>query len=240
MLTIFSVKTTTDETNGMYIAQIDEPRKELLRNIMNEMNIISHTVENIDKEITVEDEDGNETTITVTETVLTVNNTYKPYTEMMSAYGFNSSQREQAEALLSDESRILWAQLLGGYMAGSGQIIISGADWIPIGRFSYPLPDSYSITSLFGYREDPFTGEISYHSGLDIGAPERTPILAADGGTVIVTNAVDSWGGGYGYHVIVEHSDGYKTLYAHCFGIAVITGQQIGRASCRERVLRLV
>lgn len=227
VLAIFSVKTTTSETDGMYISQIDKAKKDIMRIVMNDMNIITHSVETQDKEITVEDEEGNEVTITVTETILNINITHKPYTEIMNAYAFNRSQKEQVELLLSEENRILWAQLLGGFISGSGQIIISGADMIPLGRFNYPLPETYILTSYFGYRSDPFTGETSYHSGIDIAAPERTPILAADSGTVVVANATDSWGGGYGYYVTIEHTGGYKTLYAHCFGISVVSGQQV-------------
>ena len=227
VLSIFSVKTTTSKTDSMYISQIDESKKDIMRTVMNDMNIMTHSVETQEKEIMVEDEDGNEVTITVTETILNINIEHKPYTEIMNTYSFNRNQKEQVELLLSDENRILWAQLLGGFISGSGQIIISGADIIPIGRFNYPLPDTHTITSYFGYRTDPFTGETKYHNAIDIAAPERTPILAADSGTVIVANATDSWGGGYGYYVTIEHTDGYKTLYAHCFGISVVSGQQV-------------
>ena len=121
----------------------------------------------------------------------------------------------------------LWAELLGGYTSGGGQIVNPDADWIGTGIFQWPLPQSYTITSWFGYREDPFTGEIAYHSGTDIAAPEGTPILAAADGTVTIANAIDSWGGGYGYHIKVKHNDTYETLYAHCSSICVTVGQEV-------------
>ena len=86
---------------------------------------------------------------------------------------------------------------------------------------------SNTITSWFGYREDPFTGEIAYHSGTDIGAPGGTPILASADGTVPNANAIDSWGGGYGYHIKISHNDTFDTLYAHCSSICVTVGQKV-------------
>ena len=100
-------------------------------------------------------------------------------------------------------------------------------EWEGIGIFQWPRPQSYTITSLFGYREDPFTGEISYHGGTDIAAPGGTPILAAADGTVSIANGTDSWGGSYGYHVKIGHADSFETLYAHCSSICVTEGQQV-------------
>ena len=74
----------------------------------------------------------------------------------------------------------MWASLLGGFTHGGG-IIGSDAEWVGTGIFAWPLPQSFTITSQFGYRTDPFTGEISYHSGTDIAAPYGTPVLAAAG-----------------------------------------------------------
>ena len=96
------------------------------------------------------------------------------------------------------ENENLWAELLGGYVSGGGQIIDPNTNWEGTGIFQWPLPQSYTITSWFGYRADPFTGEIDYHSGTDIGAPGGTPILAAADGTVTIANGIDSWGGGTG------------------------------------------
>ena len=71
------------------------------------------------------------------------------------------------------------------------------------------------------------TGEIAHHSGTDIGAPGGTPILAAADGTVTIANAIDSWGGGYGYHIKISHNDTFDTLYAHCSSICVTVGQEV-------------
>ena len=122
------------------------------------------------------------------------------------------------------------AELLGGYVSGGGQIIDPNTNWEGTGIFQWPLPQSYTITSWFGYRADPFTGEIDYHSGTDIGAPGGTPILAAADGTVTIANGIDSWGGGYGYYIKVRHNDTYETLYSHCSSICVVAGQEVKQA----------
>ena len=95
------------------------------------------------------------------------------------------------------------------------------------GIFEWPLPQDFTITSPYGYREDPFTGEISYHSGVDIAAPEATTILAAADGIVTVANGSDSWGEGYGYYVTIQHNETYETLYAHCLAVFVTVGQEV-------------
>ena len=70
------------------------------------------------------------------------------------------------------------------------------------------------------------------HSGLDISAPTGTPIRAAAAGTVVVVNG--NAGGAYGNYVVIKHSDGIYTLYAHMSAVGVSTGasvsagQQIG------------
>ena len=84
-----------------------------------------------------------------------------------------------------------------------------------------------TITSNFGYRQDPFTGKLTYHNGTDIAAPQGTPILAAASGTVTIANGTDPWGGSYGYHVKIDHGRGLETLYAHCSAISVTAGQQV-------------
>ena len=75
----------------------------------------------------------------------------------------------------------------------------------------------------FGHRSDPFSGEGAMHTGVDIGAAFGAPIKAtADG---IVRNA--SWNAGYGRCVILDHGNGYQTLYGHLSKIDVIEGQEV-------------
>ena len=97
----------------------------------------------------------------------------------------------------------------------------------PTGMLQWPLPVAGTITSQFGHRVDPITGEASSHTGTDIACAEGTPILAAADGTVTVANGLDSWGGSYGYYIQIDHGGGLETLYAHCSGICVTTGQQV-------------
>ena len=97
----------------------------------------------------------------------------------------------------------------------------------PTGTLQWPLPVAGTITSQFGHRVDPITGEVSSHTGTDIACAEGTPILAAADGTVTVANGLDSWGGSYGYYIQIDHGGGLETLYAHCSSICVATGQQV-------------
>ncbi len=112
-------------------------------------------------------------------------------------------------------------------MTNGGKPIVPDTSWEGTGIFQWPLPQDYTITSPFGYREDPITGEISFHSGTDIAAPEATPILAAADGIVVAANRIDSWGGGYGYYVRIQHDEALETLYAHCLTVFVMDGQEV-------------
>ena len=95
------------------------------------------------------------------------------------------------------------------------------------GSFMWPVPCSTRITSRFGNRSDPFTGETKYHSGIDIDGygNEGGAIVAADGGNVVTATYSD----GYGNYVIIDHGNGYQTLYAHMSGIAVSAGQSVSK-----------
>lgn len=78
-------------------------------------------------------------------------------------------------------------------------------------QFICPIKAKYRISSPFGARKDPFSGKSTYHKGLDFACPTGTPIYASMGGKVQYVG--ESWL--YGKHVIIDHGNGYQTLYAH-------------------------
>ena len=175
-----------------------------------------------------EDEDDPATTVTETVLILTLH--HKTAEEMREEYRFNARQDEYLTLLSAEDTAPLWADLLGGFAMGElgGEVLAPGSDTtLADGALQWPLPVAGTITSPQGYRTDPITGETSYHSGTDIAVPEGTPILAAADGTVTVANALDSWGGSYGYYVKLDHGGGLTTLYAHCSSICVTAGQQV-------------
>jgi murein DD-endopeptidase MepM/ murein hydrolase activator NlpD len=79
--------------------------------------------------------------------------------------------------------------------------------------------------SSFGSRTDPFSGEGAIHTGVDLSAPEGTPVHAAADGIVVSAE----WSGGYGRLVRIDHGDGLQTYYGHLSQFEVVAGQEIRR-----------
>ena len=229
VLAVFAARTSGAE-DGAPVAYLDEENLEQLRTTLWDMNEVDYRTETQRHEVDVPDEGGNVATETVSETVLVIELTHRSPEEMRDEYGFNARQNEYLTLLLAEDATALWGDLLGGFAMGElgGEILTPGSDTtLGGGALQWPLPVAGTITSPQGYRTDPITGEVSYHSGTDIAVPEGTPILAAADGTVTIANALDSWGGSYGYHVKLDHGGGLTTLYAHCSSICVTAGQQI-------------
>ncbi|GAA2843474.1 peptidase M23-like protein [Leucobacter komagatae] len=96
-------------------------------------------------------------------------------------------------------------------------------------RIVFPLPaGTWTKTSEWGWRSDPFTGERSFHSGSDYGASDGTPIYAVADGHVLVAE----FSGGYGGLIVIEHTvrgQALRTAYAHMWahGIHVTPGQTV-------------
>ncbi len=101
--------------------------------------------------------------------------------------------------------------------------------WAPTGSFRWPC--SGTITSYFGPRNLSYSKASKNHKGIDIANAKGTPIYASDGGTVTHSG----WMSGYGYLVIIDHGNGYKTYYGHnsknlvSVGEHVHKGQQIAK-----------
>lgn len=89
------------------------------------------------------------------------------------------------------------------------------------------LPAAGPLTSPFGWRTHPILGTRRLHAGIDIGAPQGTPIRAAADGTVVSAGSR----GGYGMTVELDHGSGLTTLYAHQSRISVVPGQRVSRGA---------
>ncbi len=124
---------------------------------------------------------------------------------------------------------------VSAYSTGMG-IMEPETTWTGTDIFSWPLAIDGRITSGYGIRADPITGEEKMHSGIDIAAAAGTPVLAAAAGTVISADMTDSWGGGYGFHVMIDHGGGISTLYAHCSVLCVTAGQMVQKGEMIARV----
>ena len=226
VLAVFSSYVSGNE-QGSPVAALTEDQVDKLRETMWTMNAVDYSTHPETTTIDTTDENGNPTTTEITETVLVIELTHKTPDEMAADYHFTTRQNTYLQLLQDPQYEELWAELLGGFAQGGGELMSPDSTRIPTGTLQWPLPVAGTITSQFGHRVDPITGEVSSHTGTDIACAEGTPILAAADGIVTVANSLDSWGGSYGYYIQIDHGGGLETLYAHCSSICVTTGQQV-------------
>ena len=226
VLAVFSSYVSGNE-QGAPVAALTEKQVDKLREIMWAMNAVDYSTRAETAVIETTDKNGKVTTTEITETVLVISLTHKTPDEMAADYHFTTRQNTYLQLLQDPQYEELWAELLGGFEQGGGEVMSPDGTRAPTGTLQWPLPVAGTITSQFGHRVDPITGEVSSHTGTDIACAEGTPILAAADGTVTVANSLDSWGGSYGYYIQIDHGGGLETLYAHCSSICVTTGQQV-------------
>ena len=226
VLAVFSSYVSGNE-QGAPVAALTEEQVDKLRETMWAMNAVDYATRAETAVIETTDEEGNPTTTEITETVLVIELTHKTPDEMAADYHFTTRQNSYLQLLQDPQYEELWTELLGGFAQGGGELMNPDSTRTPTGTLQWPLPVAGTITSQFGHRVDPITGEVSSHTGTDIACAEGTPILAAADGTVTVANSLDSWGGSYGYYIQIDHGGGLETLYAHCSSICVTTDQQV-------------
>jgi len=100
---------------------------------------------------------------------------------------------------------------------------LRGVDRPVLRRPMLSSPVDGRLTSGFGLRKHPITGEVHFHQGIDIAASQGTPIRAVKDGTVEFSGTMS----GYGKVVILRHQNGLSTLYAHSSKLAVKAGDQV-------------
>lgn len=88
--------------------------------------------------------------------------------------------------------------------------------------FRFPLPQS-RITSSFGMRKNPLTGNLIFHKGIDLAAPMGTPVLSCADGRVQDTGTDPV----YGNYIVIRHNGNKESLYGHLQSIKIELHQQI-------------
>lgn len=144
---------------------------------------------------------------------------------------------EEEESYLSDQIAALEQELTAALQAeweaahpplpdggGGGN---GGATHPSAEGFLFPLPPGRGtvITSPYGYRVHPITGNYSLHNGVDLAVSQGTPIYATKSG--YVTTATYNYV--YGYYVTINHMDGFSSLYGHMTHYTVSNGQYVNR-----------
>ncbi|QAT42586.1 murein hydrolase activator EnvC family protein [Aminipila luticellarii] len=127
----------------------------------------------------------------------------------------NKALEEMEQSFLAEANR-LKAEILASQSTGT---TYKG------GSMAWPAPGVTKITSPFGYRIHPILKVKKLHTGVDIGAPSGTTIVAANAGTVIKAG----WNNSYGNMIMIDHGGGIVTLYAHNSSLLVKTGDVVAR-----------
>lgn len=137
----------------------------------------------------------------------------------------NSDEAAKKRAVIAAEKaeEQLQAEIRASLAASQGNSTV-----VDSGDFRWPLDSKFkNITSKFGYRTHPVTGVYKLHTGVDIASSgiSGSSIYAAKGGTVIKAG----YNRGYGNYVVIDHGDGYATLYGHASSLCVSAGQVVSK-----------
>ena len=172
--------------------------------------------------VTETDEDGNETEV---ERIYTV---YVPIEDMDTVYANIAASLgiEITEEQMSNADNV-YSLIKYGYpvTAGGGSFDVGDVPYIGVDGFCSPVGANWRsiVTSEFGNRIDPITGQRDGHTGMDLAVPTGTPVRAALDGTVTLSRYYDT----YGYCVMIDHGNGLTTLYGHNSRLLVSVGQTV-------------
>lgn len=134
----------------------------------------------------------------------------------------------RTSAMNGDAGRAGGRGLGFGLSQGMGQGSVLGSGLVDLASLSYApslWPVQGPLTSSFGEREDPFSGEGAFHKGVDISSHYGTPVRASADGAVVSVGTEN----GYGREIVLDHGHGITTLYGHLSGFTVSSGQTVVR-----------
>lgn len=120
-------------------------------------------------------------------------------------------------ARLEEEAEKEYLSFITEYQKKTGTTYVGGS-------FGWPVDQKYKrISSPYGYRNHPISGEYKLHGGIDIPVNKGDNVYAANTGTVIIAGYNQS----YGYYVSIDHGGGIVTLYAHNSKLLVSANQKV-------------
>ncbi len=146
----------------------------------------------------------------------------------------------QGDSLTSISAKysVAWEDLLDANDLDSTELVAGQKIFIPGAKLSRdalrkamgetwatPLKSKWRLTSKCGWRADPFTGVKQYHPGMDMACPTGTPIYATMGGKVLASGVSRI----YGNYIIIDHGNGYQTLYGHMSKRISVAGEQVSQ-----------
>ena len=203
VLAIFAVHTNLNSDSDVVV--INAAQMQRIQDTFWAMHEITYEVEEVDTtpEPTEDDPDPEQQT----DYILHITVSSKTVDELAELYNFTQDQKDILHQLLSEEMRPSLLALCGGIAVADGELC-------------WPLPGHTYISCHFG-EVDAFGN--AGHRGTDIPAPERTPILAAHSGTVLVSG----WNDSYGNQVLLDNSAALSTRYAHMTQTAVTAGEAV-------------
>lgn len=211
VLAVFAVNQNLNGDDDVIV--IDREKADLLIDTFWMMHRIESEVEEV--EVPADSGDGSEEsedTETQTEYILHISVTSVPVDDLAHDLSFTDDQMDILHQLLSDEMRPMLVQL-----CGTGTSTGTAVPPVGDGSMIWPLPGHTSLTTHFG-ESDAFGNP--GHRGIDIPAPEGTPILAAHTGTVLICG----WNDSFGNQVLIDDGAGFSTRYAHMTATAVSPG----------------
>ena len=179
------------------------------------------TYEERTRTVTTVDEEGNEVETHETYTVaVSISDFQQVWQNIRHLTGAEATPEQQANA-----DSVYNVVKYGASTGTEGWIPGTDVPFIGADGFCSPIGAGWEsrVTSEFGYRRDPFTGETRGHTGMDLAVPTGTPVRAALPGTVTAAQYHSS----YGYYVMIDHGNGLSTLYAHNSQLLVRVGQTV-------------
>lgn len=218
---ILSSKSLSEFFNNMFmVKEVIEQDRELLTKLEDDKNIVEKKKQELDDKIKEQE---------LLKASLESDN--KKIEEDKAEVEKLKSELEKEEDNLENEISKIIAQEEANSQSSNNVSGGSSSNAV-ITNGSWPVPGYRSVSSAYGYRIHPVLGTKKFHTGIDIPAPKGAPVTSFDDGTVIYSGVQ----GSYGKTVMVKHSNGVVTLYAHNSSLTVSVGQKVKKGQVIAKI----